>query len=257
MSAAVDIGAYATDDAQIGFNQSAGGSSQQKSVENKKPEPVKDRKSKSDTATVAATKPVKSTQRKTETATAKTPSVQSDEPVTKIRPETTASSAQKKAETDKIEVAIATPTLTDKPKSKNNKLEWEVRRALRFGGSCVLESNKIDFFDGHDNTGLMFRVVNDELYLLTKSNIDISFKDIGVQVGDNAFMHAERVVDDQNVVIKNELPALITQLRKTKQARIQLRFWPTYPATQTYSEVVNLDGLVSAYDEYQSCKRGN
>lgn len=54
-------------------------------------------------------------------------------------------------ETDKIKVVIATPTLIDKPKPKNNKLEWEVKRAIRFGGSCVLESNKIDIFDAHDN----------------------------------------------------------------------------------------------------------
>ena len=142
-------------------------------------------------------------------------------------------------------------------KSKQSKLVWEVDRRLKFGGKCVLESNKIDFFDGHDNTGLKFRVMNDELFLLTKSNIDMSFNDVGVQVGKNEFLHADHVVKDQNVVINKEMPKFLTQLRKTNNTRVQLRFWPTYPATQAYSEVVTLDGFLSAYKAYQDCKQGN
>lgn len=153
------------------------------------------------------------------------------------------------------ELAMITPGI--KSYSKQKKLEWEVRRALKFGGKCVLESNKLDFFDGYDNTGLKFRIMDDELYLLTRSNIDMSFKDVGVQVGANQIILADKVVDDQNVLIKKELPAFITQLRKKQEARIQLRFWPTYPATQTYSEDIKMDGFLSAYAEYQECTRGN
>ena len=140
---------------------------------------------------------------------------------------------------------------------KSRSLEWEVDHRIQFGGKCVLESNKIDFFDGYDNTGLTFRVLDDQLYLLTKSNIDMSFHDVGLQVGNNAFLHADSVVSDQNVVIAREMPKLLTQLRKTSETRVQLRFWPSYPATQAYSEVVTLDGFIPAYESYKDCQRGN
>lgn len=170
-------------------------------------------------------------------------------------PTTISTSKDAATSKDNIELAMITPGI--KSYSKQKKLEWEVRRALKFGGKCVLESNKLDFFDGYDNTGLKFRILDDELYLLTRSNIDMSFKDVGVQVGNNQILLADKVVDDQIVLIKNELPAFITQLRKKQEARIQLRFWPTYPATQTYSEDIKMDGFLSAYAEYQECTRGN
>ena len=140
---------------------------------------------------------------------------------------------------------------------KMSKLEWEVDRQLQFGGKCVLESNKVDFFDGYDNTGLKFRVLDNELFLLTKSNIDMSFNDVGLQVGSNEFLHADNVVLDQNVVLTKEMPKLLTQLRKSSETRVQLRFWPSYPATRAYSQVVALDGFLPAYQAYQDCQRGN
>lgn len=136
------------------------------------------------------------------------------------------------------------------------RLQWDVERRVTFNGQCVLESNRIDFYDGHDNTGLRFRMLNNELYLLTRSNIDMSFNDVGVQVGRNAFLHADRIFRDQNVVINSALPALISQLRKSGEARVQLRFWPTYPATKAYSQTVALDGFLPAYKAYMDCQRG-
>lgn len=142
-------------------------------------------------------------------------------------------------------------------KTKTSKLEWELDRRLQFGGKCVLESNRIDFFDGHDNTGLTFRVLDDQLIMLTKSNIDMTFHDVGLQVGKNEFLHADSVMQDQNVVFSKEMPRLITQLRKSSETRVQLRFWPTYPATKAYSELVSLDGFLPAYESYKDCQRGN
>ena len=141
--------------------------------------------------------------------------------------------------------------------SKIRNIEWDVERRLQFGGKCVLESNKIYFYDGYDNTGLKFRVLNNELYLLTKSNIDMSFNDVGLQVGKNEFLHADNVVFDQNVVFTKEMPKLLAQLRQSPDMRVQLRFWPSYPATKAYSEVVALNGFLSAYEAYENCQQGN
>ena len=156
------------------------------------------------------------------------------------------------------QVAMAKPK-KDKPNSTVTRrgLKWDVDRRVQFSGKCVLESNKIDFYDGHDNTGLKFRMLDNELYLITRSNIDISFKDVGLQVGKNDFLHADSVVRDQNVVISKELPRFLTQLRKSSKARVQLRFWPSYPATKSYSEVVALEGFLPAYKSYMDCQRGN
>jgi len=281
-AAVVDIGAFPGNDVQIGFSKPYSSVATAKAPRSKPP---------STRAVIAAkpaaTKPHK-TDRKPVEATS-TPAARAEMPiieeipvvtevpvaaqqpkptVTEIpvqaeKPVKQAEHAEKPAmskndiEANKIALALANPEMSGKPKNMRKDLEWEVRRALRFNGNCVLESNKIDFYDGYDNTGLAFRVVNDELYLLTHSNIDMSFKDVGVQVGNNTFLHAEKIVGEQNVIFKKELPTLIAQLRKTREARIQLRFWPTYPATQAYSEVVNLEGFLTGYDQYQACKRGN
>jgi len=164
----------------------------------------------------------------------------------------------KPKQSTKIELAMVSPTL-EKPtgKSTSSKIGWEVRNALKFGGACVLESTKIDFYDGYDNTGLKLRFLNDGLYLVTKSNIDLSFNDVGVQVGKNKLLRADKVVNEQSVIVKNKLPTFFNQLRKAKTAKIQLRFWPSYPATKSYSEVVSLDGFIEAYEAYQACKQGN
>jgi len=156
-----------------------------------------------------------------------------------------------------IVVALAYPDAKPRRNVSMKRLEWDVRNALKFNGACVLESNKIYFYDGYDDASLKFRLLNDKLYLLTRSNIDISFKDIGMQVGANSLVRADRVVNDQTVVIRKNLPKLLSQLRKSKTAKIQLRFWPTYPATQTYSEHIKLDGFQQAYQAYKACKQGN
>ncbi len=169
----------------------------------------------------------------------------------------TPNSTSNTASKEPIVVASIYPDAKPRKKQGLTKLEWDVRNALKYDGACVLESNKVYFYDGHDNTGLKLRLLNGGLYLVTKSNIDISFKDIGIKVGKNALVHADRVVDDQTVLIEKQLPQLLSQLDKNDEAKIQLRFWPTYPATQTYSENIRLSGFKEAYQEYKSCKKGN
>ena len=173
-----------------------------------------------------------------------------EQDVTKVATTSTVAIKPKATQTKQSEASKPGPV-------KMSRLEWEVDRQLQFGGKCVLESNKVDFFDGYDNTGLKFRVLDNELFLLTKSNIDMSFNDVGLQVGSNEFLHADNVVLDQNVVITKEMPKLLTQLRKSSETRVQLRFWPSYPATKAYSQLVALDGFLPAYQVYQDCQRGN
>ena len=158
--------------------------------------------------------------------------------------------------TKSVEIAKVAPVQATTPSAQAKRLEWEVRHALETKGECVLESNKIDFFDGYDNTGLKFKVFDNGLYLLTKSNIDITFNDIGIQVGNNELLHADKVVELQGVLFKSKLPELLKQLQTSNNAKIQLRFWPSYPATTTYSKMVDLNGFQQAYDQYQACKRG-
>ena len=205
------------------------------------------------TEQVAKKSPNKSAKKATNTATVTTKHKTNVETTVNPIPATPA----KTDATTPTQVAIAVPG--DEQESLNKKsgdLDWQVERSLQFGGKCVLESNKIDFYDGYDNTGLKFRVLNNELYLLTKSNIDMSFNDVGIEISKNEFLHADKVVMDQDVLFRKEMPAFLSKLNQSSDIRVQLRFWPSYPATKTYSKMVAFNGFLSAYEAYTDCRKG-
>ena len=53
---------------------------------------------------------------------------------------------------------------------------------------------------------------------------------------------------------KRQAPLLIDQFKAGLKARVQLRFWPTWPETGTHSVEVSLIGFTKAWEEMQeSC----
>ncbi len=245
----------------IARSSSASTVAKSKSSTTGKPKKSVDANKKSASGTTVSKKPIVVTNKNTNSnaksvekssASNKSESLTSTKPVDQSRPLNDGKGKQKE-----VVVASIYPGAKPRKALDHAKIEWDVRNALKYDGACVLESNKIYFYDGHDNTGLKLRLLNNELHLVTKSNIDISYKDIGIQVGGNSLVHADSVVNDQTVLIKKGLPQLLGQLRKSDMAKVQLRFWPTYPATQTYTENIALAGFNEAYQEYKSCKKGN
>lgn len=108
--------------------------------------------------------------------------------------------------------------------------------------------------DGYSETKVKLRLTADVLLIKTNSNIDLSFKDVGLKVDRNDFIAADDVMDEKNVVFRSELATIVEQFIKGLRVTLQIRYWPTYPATNNYQTDFSLLGFTNAYQEYKSCQ---
>jgi len=118
---------------------------------------------------------------------------------------------------------------------------------------CVLESEEISLFDGYADTRLRLSVTGAAVRVMTESNIDFGFDDVGLAVDGNGFVPADAVADEKDVLFSSGTGELIEQFIRGRAVTIYLRFWPTYPATRRYEARISLSGFTRAYHDYQAC----
>lgn len=123
------------------------------------------------------------------------------------------------------------------------------------GGGCRLDSDKASLSDGYQSTSAQVRVTPTEIRIVSESTFDDGKKDLLIEVDKNEAVKADGLDGAKAVVFKNGANALITQFKAGLKARVQMRFWPTWPETGTHSVVVSLIGFTKAWDEMQaSCR---
>ena len=119
--------------------------------------------------------------------------------------------------------------------------------------ACVLETEDITLHDGYQDTRVRLNINNERLLVVTASNIDSSFGDTALQVDRQAVIPADADEDEQNLRFDTHIISIIEQFRKGNRARVYLRFWPTYPATQSYEAVFSLAGFTRAWNDFTAC----
>lgn len=123
------------------------------------------------------------------------------------------------------------------------------------GGGCRLDSEKASLSDGYQTTSVQVRVTPTELRVVSESAFDESKRDLLVAVDKNEAVKADGLDGAKAVVFKTGAASLVAQFKAGLKARVQLRFWPTWPETGTHSVVVSLIGFTKAWDEMQaSCR---
>jgi hypothetical protein len=132
--------------------------------------------------------------------------------------------------------------------------DWKVWNPPGNQKGCVLETENARMSDGYSETKVKLRLTADVLLIKTNSNIDLSFKDVGLKVDRNDFIAADDVMDEKNVVFRSELATIVEQFIKGLRVTLQIRYWPTYPATNNYQTDFSLLGFTNAYQEYKSCQ---
>ena len=130
---------------------------------------------------------------------------------------------------------------------------WSVAETGAGKAGCILETEEISLFDGYADTRLRLRVAEGAVRVMTESNIDAGFDDLGLAVDGGEFIPADAVVDEQDVLFKTGNGTLIDRFIRGHAVTVYLRFWPTYPATQRYAVRISLVGFTRAYNEYQAC----
>jgi hypothetical protein len=132
------------------------------------------------------------------------------------------------------------------------KAEWTAAPVA--GSGCVLESTAEAVNDGYQNTTARLRVDGKAVTVTSPSVFDPGFKDIGIAVDDEPLVPMDRLADPRTAVFESHYAALVERFKRGLRARLQLRFWPTWPATGTHSATVSLVGFTRAHARMPDCQ---
>lgn len=135
--------------------------------------------------------------------------------------------------------------------------DWTVKTVARADGPgvrCVLESSRRSLPDGYQTTTAYISVAPRSVTVTSVSPLDGSFKDIGVVVDQEELMAMDRLEGDKTAVFDSHYDRVVERFKAGLQARVQLRFWPTWPATGVHSTTFSLIGFTKAYDQLSGCR---
>jgi hypothetical protein len=124
---------------------------------------------------------------------------------------------------------------------------------------CLLISEPAITPDGYDSTSVQLVFNGDHLLVVTDSEIDASFTDLQLLVDDKPPIRGDQLARKKMIlVIDQDIPDLVQQLRAGRQVTVYLRFWPTWPATERFAIPFSLVGFSRAHDGFnQGCRPVN
>ena len=122
------------------------------------------------------------------------------------------------------------------------------------GSGCVLESSPESLTDGYQTTTARIRVDGKMVSVSSPSVFDAGSKDIRIVVDEQEIVPMDRLADPRTAVFESRYAALVEQFKRGLRARVQLRFWPTWPATGTHSATFSLIGFTRAHAQLGECK---
>lgn len=119
---------------------------------------------------------------------------------------------------------------------------------------CFLFTPVKSIDDGQGQTPVALRLDAERLHVTTNSNIDAEFDDLGISVDDQEMILIDGVVRETNVVFETGVPTLVEQFIAGRNAKLQLRFWPTWPSTGPKTVEFSLIGFTKAHRQMQQCQ---
>jgi hypothetical protein len=133
------------------------------------------------------------------------------------------------------------------------KSAWTVTHLA--GKACRLDADKATLSDGYQTTSALVQVSPTEVRVVSESVFDPGKEDLLIQVDKKDPVKSDGLGEgNKTVIFKTQAPLLIEQFKAGLRARVQLRFWPSWPETGNHSVEVSLIGFTKAWDEMQeSC----
>lgn len=120
---------------------------------------------------------------------------------------------------------------------------------------CILTSTPIPMQDGQGGTKVVAEITDMTLVLKTRSMIDDSYKNTGIQINDNQQLPIERLYSESAILYSKQYADIMTKMRQEGVLTVSLGFWPTWPVTQTYQASINLKGFNQAFETLQRCRQ--
>ena len=135
--------------------------------------------------------------------------------------------------------------------------EWSVKTVPRTDGPgtrCVLESARQSLSDGYQDTMAYVTVDDRSVAVTSASSLDPGLSDIGLVVDQEPLVPMDRLTGMKTAAFETKYGRLVELFKKGARLRVQLRFWPEWPATGTHSVTFSLIGFTKAYGELAGCR---
>ena len=119
---------------------------------------------------------------------------------------------------------------------------------------CLLISKTYTIEDGQTTTPVQLIYNGEKLLAKTKSDIDMTYPNIGLQVDTHDQHKITRVYNKNIAVFADTDHSIHQQFIDGHRARLTLGFWPTWP--QTHSRTINfsLIGYTKAHTLFKKCQ---
>ena len=134
--------------------------------------------------------------------------------------------------------------------------DWSVKTVPSTDASgtrCVLESASQSLSDGYQTTTARITVDKASVRVTSASNLDESFRDIALVVDQREFVPTDGLGGEKTARFDSKYSHVVQQFKEGVRVRVQLRFWPTWPATGLHSVTFSLIGFTRAYGELSAC----
>jgi hypothetical protein len=135
--------------------------------------------------------------------------------------------------------------------------DWTVQTVARTdgpGSRCVLESSRQQLLDGYQKTTASIAVMSRSVAVTSQAPLDSGFSDIGLVVDQGEFIPMDRLDGPKTALFESRYDRVIEQFKAGREVRVQLRFWPTWPATGAHSAKFSLIGFTRAYGQLAGCR---
>jgi hypothetical protein len=135
--------------------------------------------------------------------------------------------------------------------------DWSVKTVARTDGPgtrCVIESARQSLSDGYQTTTAYVTVDGRSVAVTSASSLDPSFSDVGIAVDQEALVPMDRLAGVKTALFDSKHARLVELFKAGRQVRVQLRFWPEWPATGPHSATFSLIGFTKAYGDMAGCR---
>lgn len=169
-------------------------------------------------------------------------------PVTAPQPVTTS-----KAEKDSAE-AIPVVELEKLPLAVNSNWTLDAGRdPVSKRNRCFLRSTTLRIEDGQGGSSISLIITADTLRIVTRSNVDLSYRNTGLQVDSNTAFPLQGLFGETDVLFDRRVSEITQQMRNGSSVTVTLGFWPTWPVTQAYSARFPISGYATASAALRTC----
>jgi hypothetical protein len=118
---------------------------------------------------------------------------------------------------------------------------------------CFLRSATLRIQDGQGGSDIALIVTGDTLRVDTRSNVDMSYENTGLQVDSETAFPLQRLFGETDVLFDQRVDEIKRQFMSGSSVTVTMGFWPTWPVTEAYSARFAIGGYSEASAALKTC----